>query len=102
MSHDSQAILSVIMQLREEVAELRRLVAPASEYGGIELACQMLSLSAYTIREKCRQGIIPHHREGRHLLFSRTELLKYRQQSYQPTAQEMAAKAMRGRRKTHR
>jgi excisionase family DNA binding protein len=84
---DINAKLDLVLQ---ELSALRQQIAPAPEYGGMELAKEVLGLEPFTIRRKCRDGELPHTREGRQYRFRRSELQQHQAKHHQPTAATMA------------
>lgn len=48
-----------------------------SECMDVKEAALFLNVSAWTIYEYCRQGIIPHRRIGRRILISRSILMNW-------------------------
>ncbi len=48
-----------------------------SECMDVKEAASFLNVSAWTIYEYCRQGIIPHRRIGRRILISRSILMNW-------------------------
>lgn len=66
-----------------------------SECMDVKEAASFLNVSAWTIYEYCRQGIIPHRRIGRRVLISRSILMNWLKENENPPHQSALSRVMR-------
>lgn len=90
-----------VTALHHDVQELKTLLQGAvpkpvpHERIGIREAAKILNRSVDTVRDGCKSGRYPHHKDGIHFMFFRDELAAYMNQ--QPTtAASLAKKAQQG------
>lgn len=97
-------VLQEVREMRTELADLRsKIGAPdrvPHERITISEAAQMLGRSVDTVRDGCKSGRYPGHRDGNRYYFFRDEVQAYLD-AKPTTAKSLAERAMEGGKKQH-
>jgi excisionase family DNA binding protein len=108
MPQNLAAISNQISDINNDISEIKRMMSDAKrpqvteEFINIDAACEVVHLAKPTLYRMCQQKQVPHYKPAKELLFRKSELIKWVENSRSSgslTREEMEAELCVGNRR---